>query len=69
MEKFCEICCIIIILILFYMAYTNEKRYAVYENFVGSFKHALETKEFNFKKDLAGWSQADKALDGMLNRV
>jgi hypothetical protein len=69
MEKFMEICVIIVIVLLLYIAYTQEKRYRVYENFVGSFSQALANKEFNFKPDLSGWSHADHALTELVNRV
>lgn len=62
MEKFCEVLCLIIVLMLFYLIWRSER-------FVATFTDALASRQFNFGRDAAGYSEADKFLATQLNRV
>lgn len=61
MEKFCEVCLIIIIVLLIYLVFRGE-------SFIQSVTDTRRTREFNFKPDAHGWSQADYYLQSKLNQ-
>lgn len=58
MEKFLEAMCAVIIVLLAYIILRQEK-------FI-SFTEAVAAKEFNFKHDAQGYSQADRFLKTQL---
>lgn len=61
MEKFYEACIIIILVLLIYIIFKAEK-------FTNTFAKGLAAREFNFKNDKNGYSQADKYLATILNK-
>lgn len=61
MQKFCEIAIIIVIILLIYIVFRTE-------NFIQSVGATSRAREFNFKNDAHGYSQADHMLAGLLNR-
>ena len=61
MEKFIETCIVIILILLVYIVFRNEK-------FIGTFSQVLEAKNFNFKNDPSGYSGADRYLATLLSK-
>jgi hypothetical protein len=57
--KFTEVVVSIILVLLIYQTFKTEK-------FVQTFSDALATKNYNFKNDKYGYSQADKYLASQL---
>ena len=55
MKKFTEVVIVIILILLIYQTFKTEK-------FIATFSEALANKDFNFKGDARGRSEADKEL-------
>jgi hypothetical protein len=60
--QLCETLCVIIVILLVYIIWRSE-------SFVATFSDTLKAKEFNFKNNAQGYSQADTYLETQLNRI
>lgn len=60
MKRFTEVVLVIILILLIYQTFKTEK-------FVQTFSQALASKNFNFKNDARGYSEADKYLSQIVH--
>jgi len=75
MEKFCEACCLIIIIILIYLVFRKEKFVIGFdsnvtnkkEGFIQTYADALNSKNYNFMYNAKGYSGADNYLKDSLH--
>lgn len=61
MEKFCEIAILIVLILLVYLVFRGE-------HFIQTVSETIKSREFNFKPDAHGRSQADYVLADLINK-